>query len=196
MSLMNHFIQYPGTLAIALVAACCLGATAQSSAAPLKAGVARVSINPMEDNIPTQLGGYGARDGKPAVGTLDTIYGKVILFDSGGEKSALITMDVCTVPICLVEEALKKAAIENLTLDRCLVVASHSHTGLEGLALDRRNVANNPHIGIFSEPMLNFVTDRLASALKEANADMQPVKAASGAVDLPHMNRNRRPFQG
>jgi hypothetical protein len=192
MSLMNHFIQYPVTLAIALVAACCLGATAPSSAAPLKAGVARVSINPMEDNIPTQLGGYGARDGKPAVGTLDTIYGKVILFDSGGEKSALITMDVCTVPVCLAEEALKKAAIENLTLDRCLVVASHSHAGLEGLALDRRNVANNPHIGIFSEPMLNFVTDRLAGALKQANADLQPVKAASGAMDLPHMNRNRR----
>jgi neutral ceramidase len=179
-------------LTVALVTACCLLAFAQASAAPLKAGVARVSINPLEDKIPTQLGGYGARDGKPAQGTLDTIYGKVILFDSGGEKSAVITMDVCSVPICLAEEALKKAAIENLTLDRCLIAASHSHTGLEGLALDRRNVANNPHIGIFSEPMLNFVTDRLASALKEANAALQPVKAASAAVDLPHMNRNRR----
>ena len=171
---------------------CCLAAMTQASAAPLKAGVARVSINPLEDKIPTQLGGYGAREGKPAVGTLDTIYGKVILFDSGGEKSALITMDVCTVPVCVAEETLKKAAIENLTLDRLLVVASHSHTGLEGFSLDRRNVANNPHIGIFSEPVLNFVTDRLASALKEANAALQPVKAASGSVDLPNMNRNRR----
>jgi neutral ceramidase len=181
-----------GGMAIALVAACWLGAVGEASAASLKAGVARVSINPVEEKIPTQLGGYGARDGKPAQGTLDTIYGKVILFDSGGEKSAIITMDACSVPICLVEETLKKTAIENLTLDRCLVPASHSHAGLEGLALDRRNVANNPHIGIFSEPMLNFVTDRLASALKEANTALQPVKAASGAVDLPHMNRNRR----
>ena len=137
MSLMNHFIPYVGRLAIAVVAAFCLAATAHALAAPLKAGVARVSINPLEDKIPTQLGGYGARDGKPAQGTLDTIYGKVILFDSGGEKSAVITMDVCTVPVCVAEEALKKAAIENLTLDRLLVVASHSHTGLEGLALDR-----------------------------------------------------------
>jgi hypothetical protein len=163
-----------------------------ASAAPLKAGVARVSINPLEEKIPTQLGGYGAREGKPAQGTLDTIYGKVILFDSGGEKSAIITMDVCSVPICMAEETLKKAAITDLTLDRLLIAASHSHAGLEGLALDRRNVANNPNIGIFSEPMLNFVTDRLASALKQANAALQPVKAASGAVDLPNMNRNRR----
>jgi hypothetical protein len=179
-------------LGIALVVACGVAAITPVPAAPLKAGVARVSINPLEDKIPTQLGGYGARDGKPAQGTLDTIYGKIILFESGGEKSALITMDVCSVPVCLAEETLKKAAIENLTLDRCLIAASHSHTGLEGLALDRRNVANNPHIGIFSEPMLNFVTDRLASALKQANAALQPVKAASGAMDLPQMNRNRR----
>jgi neutral ceramidase len=192
MTLMNHFIPYLAKLAMVVVATCSLVGLAQASAAPLKAGVARVSINPLEDKIPTQLGGYGARDGKPAVGTLDTIYGKVILFDSGGEKSAVITMDVCSVPVCMAEEALKKAAIENLTLDRCVIAASHSHTGLEGLALDRRNVANNPHIGIFSEPMLNFVTDRLAGALKEANAALQPVKAASGSVDLPNMNRNRR----
>ena len=192
MSLMNHFIPCLAKLAMVVVAACSLVALAQASGAPLKAGVARVSINPLEDKIPTQLGGYGARDGKPAVGTLDTIYAKIILFDSGGQKSAVITMDVCSVPVCMAEEALKKAAIENLTLDHLLVVASHSHTGLEGLALDRRNVANNPHIGIFSEPMLNFVTDRLASALKQANTALQPVKAASGSVDLPNMNRNRR----
>jgi hypothetical protein len=151
-----------------------------------------VSINPMEDKLPTQLGGYGAREGKPAEGTLDTIYGKVILFDSGAEKTAIITVDMCTVPLCVAEETLKKAAIEHLTLDRLLIAASHSHAGLEGYSLDRRNVANNPHIGIFSEPVLSFVTDRLASALKEADAALQPVKAASGSVDLPNMNRNRR----
>lgn len=151
-----------------------------------------MSINPIEAKLPTQLGGYGAREGKPATGTLDTIYGKVILFESGREKSAIITVDMCSVPLCVAEETLQKAAIANLTLDRLLIVASHSHTGLEGYSLDRRNVANNPNIGIFSEPLLNFVTDRLARALKEANAALQPVKAASGVVDLPNFNRNRR----
>jgi hypothetical protein len=146
----------------------------------------------MEEKIPTQLGGYGAREGKPAEGTLDTIYAKVILFDSGGKKSAVVTVDMCSVPVCVAEETLKKAAIANLTLERLLIVASHTHTGLEGFSLDRRNIVNNPNIGIFSEPVLNFVTDRLAKALAEANAGLQPVKAASGVVNLPDMNRNRR----
>ncbi len=169
-----------------------MAAVAQAPAAPLKAGVARVSINPMEEKIPTQLGGYGARQGKPATGTLDTIYGKVILFDSDGEKSAIVAVDMCSVPICVAEEILKKAAVKGLTLDRLLIPASHTHTGLEGFSLDRRNVANNPNIGIFSEPVLSFVTGRLAQALKEADAELQPVKAASGVVAIPHRNRNRR----
>jgi len=160
--------------------------------AQLKAGVARISITPLEENIPTQLGGYGAREGKPAVGIHDTIYAKALVFENAGQKSALVTMDICSVPIGMVEEALTRAAIEGLTLEHTMVSASHSHTGLEGYALDRRNVAGNPNIGIFSEPMLNFVTDRLARALRDANDALQPVKAAAGAVTIPGMNRNRR----
>lgn len=162
------------------------------TAAPVRAGVARVSINPMEAKLPTQLGGYGAREGKPATATLDTIFGKVIVFAAGEEKSAIITVDMCSVPICVAEESLKKAAIPGLTLDRLLIVASHTHTGLEGYSVDRRNVANNPHIGIFSEPVLDFLTDRLAQGLQEATAALQPVRAASGVVELPNANRNRR----
>ena len=59
------------TLATSIATSCCLLAPAQAGAAALKAGVARASINPMEDKIPTPLGGYGAREGKPAQGTLE-----------------------------------------------------------------------------------------------------------------------------
>ena len=178
--------------ALAVWAGWCLAGAGLAAAATLNAGVARISINPMEDKIPTPLGGYGDREGKPATGTLDTIYGKVIVFELSGQKSAVITVDTCTVPLCVAEETLKKAGIEGLTLERLLMCASHTHSGLEGYALDRRNVANNPHIGVFSEPVLNFVTDRLAKALREAQGALQPVKAASGVAELPRMNRNRR----
>jgi hypothetical protein len=173
---------------MALVLVCfSLSATAQ-----LRAGVARESINPMEAKIPTQLGGYGAREGRPAEGTLDTIYGKVLVLEYNGQKSALVTMDACSVPVGMVAETLTKAHIEGLDIARTMVCASHSHTGLEGFSLDRRNIADNPNIGIFSEPMLNFVTDRLAKALMAANAALQPVTAGSGMVPLPNMNHNRR----
>ncbi len=162
------------------------------AAAPLQAGAARVSITPLEAGIATQLGGYGARNGKPAEGVLDTLYGKVLLLEREGKKTLLMALDVCSVPINLVEETLIQASVPGLSLDNTLVFASHSHTGLEGFALDRRNIASNPHIGIFSEEMLAFVVQRLAGAVREADARLRPVRVASGATSLPGMTRNRR----
>ena len=166
--------------------------TASPGFAALRAGVATVSITPLEENISTQLGGYGDRAGKPAEGIHDTIHAKALVFENKGVKSALVTVDTCSVPLCVIEESLAKAAIEGLSVDRTLVSASHTHAGLEGFALDRRNIAGNPHIGIFSEEMLNFVTGRIAQALTEANAALQPVKAGAGRTKIEGMNRNRR----
>ena len=177
---------------VVMLAACICVGVCVAAQADLRAGVATVSITPLEENIPTPLGGYGARNGAPATAVLDTLNAKCLVFEWNGAKSALVTLDVCSVPLCLVEESLKKAAIDGLTVENVLMSASHSHTGLEGFAMDRRNIAGNPHIGVFSEPVLNFVTDRIAGGLKQAASSLQPVVASSGAVDLPGMNRNRR----
>jgi len=165
----------------------CMGAQAD-----LRAGVATVSITPLEENIPTPLGGYGDRNGEPATGIRDTLNAKCLVFDWNGAKSALVTVDACSVPLCVVEESLQKAGIEGLTVENVLMPASHSHTALEGFSMDRRNIAGNPHIGVFSEPVLNFVTDRIAQGLKKASSSLEPVVASSGSIDLPGMNRNRR----
>ncbi|HNV23169.1 MAG TPA: neutral/alkaline non-lysosomal ceramidase N-terminal domain-containing protein [Candidatus Hydrogenedentes bacterium] len=178
-------MRYP-LVVVAIVAAAWPGFAA------MRAGVATVSITPLEENIPTQLGGYGDRAGKPAEGIHDTIHAKALLFDDNGVKSALITVDTCSIPLGAVETALARAAIEGLTIDRTLAAASHTHAGLEGFALDRRNTAGNPHIGVFSEEMFQFVTGRIAQALTEANAALQPVTAGAGRITVRGMNRNRR----
>jgi neutral/alkaline ceramidase-like enzyme len=163
-----------------------------SAGAELRAGVATASITPLEAKIPTQLGGYGARNGEPAHGIHDTINAKALILAWGDEKTAIVTLDTCSVPRCAVEESLQKAGIEGLTYERTLMPASHSHGGLEGFALDRRNIAGNPHIGLFSEEMLDFVTDRIAQALREAHGNLRPARAASGVVEASGMTANRR----
>lgn len=158
----------------------------------LRAGVARASITPLEADIPTQLGGYGEREGKPAVGVHDTIYVKAAVFEYNGKKSALCTLDVCHLPKALVEDSVKKAAIEGISYETVMMVASHTHAGLEGMSMDPRNIAGNPHIGIFKQEILDFVSDRIAQALKEADAALRPVTAGAGVITLPGHNRNRR----
>lgn len=160
--------------------------------AELLAGAARASITPLEAGLATQLGGYGDRAGRPAEGVHDTIWGKALLFDHGGVKSALLTLDVCHLPWCLVEETVARAAIPGLAADRVLMIASHTHAGIEGMSMDRRNIAGNPHIGVFDEKVLEFVTARLAGALRGAAEDLEPVTAGAAVAALPGMNRNRR----
>ncbi len=163
-----------------------------SAAAELQVGVSRVSITPLEEGVATQLGGYGDRKGEHAHGIHDTIWAKTLVFDFEGRKTALVALDVCSLPICLVEESLAKAAVDGLTPDTVLMAASHSHAGLEGMSMDRRNIAGNPNIGIFDEAVLNFVVERVAQGIQTAANSLQPVTAGSAAMQLPGMNRNRR----
>ena len=156
------------------------------------AGTARASITPLEAGIPTQLGGYGERNGEPATGIHDTIYAKVIVLKSGVTLAALVGLDICTTPWSLLEDTLKKAALPGLGTDNVLFSASHTHGGLEGMAMDRNNVLGNPHIGVYSEATLDFVSDRVAGALKEAMSRLEPVTSGTGVVRLAGMNRNRR----
>lgn len=156
------------------------------------AGTARASITPLELDIPTQLGGYGERNGVPATGIHDTINAKVLVLKSGDAMAALVGLDICTTPWSLLEDTVKKAAIPGLGTGNVMLSASHDHAGLEGMSMDRNNVLGNPHIGLFSEAVLDFVSDRVAGALKEAAARLEPVTAGTGVVPLHGMNRNRR----
>lgn len=159
---------------------------------PFSAGAAAVSITPLEAGIPTPLGGYGAREGKPAEGVHDTLMAKCLIIEWPGQMCAVVTLDVCSAPVNALEESLAKAGIEGLSVENVLMAASHSHAGIEGLALDRRNISNNPKIGIFSEELLAFVTDRIALGLQEAKANMRPARIAAGVDTLTGMTANRR----
>jgi neutral ceramidase len=162
------------------------------ASAQFKAGVATVSITPLEEGIPTQLGGYGDRMGEPAHGIHDTINAKVLILEQGNQKGVLVTMDVCSVPSGVVEEALEKSGVPGLGIDNALFAASHSHGGLEGFSLDRRNVIGNPSIGVFSEAVLDFTVKRIAQGIQRAQAALQPVQAVSAVKKMNGMNRNRR----
>jgi len=179
-------------LRVGLLLCLLLGCSVLNAAAQLKAGVARVSITPLEAGLATQLGGYGERNGKPAEGIHDTINAKAIVFELEGRRGALVSLDICTMTRCLAEEAIAAAAVPGLDYANTIICATHSHAGTEGLSMERRNQVGNPHIGIFDEKVLHFTRDRLAKAIQEAAAALRPVQMGVGVKSLPGMNRNRR----
>lgn len=158
------------------------------------AGRAKISIEPFSQGLRVQLGGYGERAGRPAEGVHDTTYAKILtLHDSQNDKYLfLVTMDICHIPWSIVKRTVEKVNLPFLNENNLVIMASHSHAGLEGMSLDERNILNNPHIGIFDPKMLEFVTEQLSKLIKESLKELYPVTFSSTVIEVPGFNRNRR----
>ena len=163
-----------------------------ANAAELRAGFGVADISPDTAKNQVQLGGYGERNGKPALGIHDRTMAKAIVFTQGDRKFALLTLDLLGATRSLREEILKRMEGSGIVSENLMLAASHSHGSLEMNAMHRGNKFNNQHLGVFSEVMLQFTADRAASALKQACEKSVPVKAGTGAMLIPGFNRNRR----
>jgi neutral ceramidase len=95
-----------------------------ASAAGLRAAIARVEITPPPGE---QMWGYENRT-KPATGTLDPLYARVLILDANGKRIGLVTLDLGRAfgPASL--DQLRAAARRN-GISCLLVAASHTHSG-------------------------------------------------------------------
>lgn len=162
------------------------------AAAEICAGISRVSINPINQGLKVQLGGYGERQGKPALGTHDETWAKILTLKNGNEYLFIITLDICHVPWCLVEHTIKKAELPFINQNNILMMSSHTHAGLEGMSIDERNIVNNPNIGIFDEEVLKYVSSQIAKGIQESIKNLSPVTFSAGRIATKGLNRNRR----
>ncbi|MFN7997807.1 MAG: neutral/alkaline non-lysosomal ceramidase N-terminal domain-containing protein [Bryobacteraceae bacterium] len=90
----------------------------------LRAGVARVDITPSGHE---QLWGYEDRK-KPATGTLDPLFARVLVLETGATRLGLVTLDLGRSfgPGSL--ERLREAARKSSHISCLLVAASHTHS--------------------------------------------------------------------
>jgi len=158
----------------------------------LEIGVSSVDLTPPWSEMKVQLGGYGDRQGKPAEGVHDPLQATAIVLRDAQKQVALVAADILFVPASLKEEVLKRITDTGLDAGSVFMSAAHNHSGHEGFAMDRRNVFNNKYIGVFTEDLLLWTADRLATCIKEACG-----KFAAGGVSvarrkLSGLNRNRR----
>ncbi|MCX8064790.1 MAG: neutral/alkaline non-lysosomal ceramidase N-terminal domain-containing protein [Candidatus Hydrogenedentes bacterium] len=158
------------------------------------AGSSKISINPFPQGLNVQLGGYGERAGKPAEGVHDTTYAKALVLHDPYKNQYLfiITADICHIPWSVVKHTVAKAKLPYLNEDNLVIMASHTHAGLEGMSLDERNILQNQHIGIFDPKMLEFITSQLAILIKDSLKELHPVTFSSKAVEVVGLNKNRR----
>ena len=109
---------------LVLVMTAVLVSSLPSFAAVLRAGTAKVEITPAGGEL---LWGYEDRV-KPAIGTLDPLYARVLVLEAGDKRLALVTLDLGRSfgPASLQE--IRESARRTSGISCLLIAASHTHS--------------------------------------------------------------------
>lgn len=153
------------------------------------AGASRVDITPDLNKIRIQLGGYGARLNMPPTGVHDPIYARVLALRAGDQEAVLVALDHLLVPASLTQAVLRETG---LRAEQCFMSASHTHCAPDSMGLNTRARFALPGVGSFLPQFLQFTTERIVQAIRQARAHMQPARLFGHAEAIPGLNRNRR----
>src|SRR4026207_2039271 len=151
----------------------------------LMAGTAKIDITP---RTPIPMSGYGGRD-DPFKGVHDEIFARVVVFDDGKNKAALISMETIGVSNAFwkdVTEAVEKKS--GIKKEFVLLSAVHNHDGPVTNVYDE---SNSPEVLAYIEEL----KEKIIAVTKEAIQNMVPVSIGVGKGECK-MNINRRGQDG
>ena len=152
-----------------------------SASAPgesIKAGVAKIDITP-----PPGLYLLGSGEVK-ATGTLDPLFARALVLETGAKRIALVTLDLCRVFQAPLLDQLRERVRAHSGINHLIVTASHTHSGpiipiRESLPLDEMT-------GWQKRAM-----EQTAAAVDEARGRTEPVHIGAG-YGVSYIGHNRR----
>jgi hypothetical protein len=155
-----------------------LVASGAAAAEGFRAGAAAVDITPPTGHA---MWGYGDRHDAACVGVLDPLRARALVLESGGERIALVGMDLGRCPprasVAHIRERVQKSA----GIGHFFLVASHTHHG-PVLELDDWPAPKSSYV--------HELEDKLAGVLTEAAGRLQPARLGVAAREVP-FSRNR-----
>ncbi|MEX2242740.1 MAG: neutral/alkaline non-lysosomal ceramidase N-terminal domain-containing protein [Fimbriimonadaceae bacterium] len=135
------------------------------------------------------LGGYTSRGDSVMQAGGDPLLARAVVFEDGGERIALVSLDALTIPESLVS-AVKMQIPEGVGL---LLVATHTHSAPDSQMLNERMTFKVPGIAGFSRRWLDWYSQKIAScvnaALSSEARDASTLRLSSVSVSA---NRGRR----
>jgi len=150
----------------------------RTAAAELQAGAAIVDITPQQ--FPVFInGGFTARKGEPR-----DVKARAIVLDDGTEKIALVVADSCILPKELIDASKSLAADRTgIPADHIMISATHTHTAPSAIS-----ALGTPA----DETYVPYLRLRLADAIAEADAKLEPARVGFGSVDAAEFTALRR----
>jgi hypothetical protein len=135
------------------------------------------------------LGGYTSRGDSVMQAGGDPLFARAVVFEDGGGRIALVSLDALTIPESLYA-AVKKQIPEGVGL---MLVATHTHCAPDSQMLNERMTFKVPGIAGFSRRWLDWYSQKIAACVNaalvaEANSTTT-LRLASASVSA---NRGRR----
>lgn len=165
-----------------------LGLTTLAGAAEaphFAAGFARREITPQR---PVPMWGYGARHDRLSQGTLDPLYAEALVIEAGGQRLAIVGLDLGRGPTAAMMEAIRRGAARQAQVGHVLVGGSHTHHGPVLELSDREGFGK----GRFDDAVAysHGLPESIVAAIVEAAGRLQPARIGAAGKELA-MNRNR-----
>ena len=104
----------------------------------------------------------------------------------------MVTADVLAFPPGFKAAVMERLRTNDWNQFQVMLLASHSHTSIDMMALHPGNTFGIPQAGIFQKQLFEQTAGRLAKAIQDASEKLVPVSAASALISVPDHNRNRR----
>ncbi|HLU99749.1 MAG TPA: hypothetical protein VKZ59_00695 [Acidobacteriota bacterium] len=157
------------------------------SAQSLKVGTSRVVITPPEGH--PMGGSYQTRLNE---GTVDDLYAKTLFLESGGERVALVALDLVAISDQVVSQA--RSLIEDrvgISGDRVMISATHTHSG--PVIAGRHSL--DPYIGGDLEIAQKWIAELpglIAQSVEEASKSLVEATISAGSAIEESFVFNRR----
>ncbi len=134
---------------------------------------------------------FYAKTFEPSEGIHTRVRASAIVFESKGEKFALVQADLGGVPYALVQEVLEQIAPTGIDGEHLLLSATHSHSST-GPIWPADSGGYNLLGGDFFDPrVFQLTADGIAEAIVTADGRLEPAEAGMGSVELRGASNNR-----
>jgi hypothetical protein len=131
---------------------------------------------------PMPMWGYGARHAMLSNGTLDDMYAKAVVIQAGGEKVAIVGLDIGRGPTRAMTEHIREEISKQAGIKHVMMSGSHTHHGPCIELLDREG---------YGKGKFDAAVALIIEAILEADKNAKPAKMAVVSKDVT-FNRNRQ----
>ncbi len=176
---------------IALFACFLLSLTALARAAdgPFLVGFAKRDITPQ---AATPMWGYGDRHNALSTGLLEPLMAKAIVIEAGGERLAIVGMDIGRGPTPEMMKQIREAVADKAKVGTVLIAGSHTH---HGPVIELTDAPDHGQ-GTYDDAVAysKRLPELLIEAISEAAGKLEPAKIGVAKADVKR-NRNRHTKQ-